>query len=155
MKLKLNHLAIPYLALLAFLFGGMVISTGIPWYEGLVLPSWHPSPSLIAFVWAVIYVCAAWSLLIVWNQPERGMQFKKIMGGYICATGINLIWSIAFFHLHLFAPSVWFAFVLGLTALVLMHFILPQSKKAALLLAPYVLWVFFASYLTYVVMVLN
>ncbi len=153
--MKLNHLAIPYLAVLAFMFGGIVNSGGIAWYHTLVLPSWNPSVDIIAIIWAAIYVLAAWSLLIVWNTILRDNRFVWIMGGFVVSVLLNLVWSVVFFHLHFLGAAVWSALVLGVAVLLLMILIYPRSPKAALLLVPYTVWVFFAAYLNYVVMLLN
>lgn len=153
--MKLNHLAIPYLAVLAFMFGGIVNSGGIAWYHTLVLPSWNPSVDIIAIIWAAIYVLAAWSLLIVWNTILRDKRFVWIMGGFVVSVLLNLVWSVVFFHLHFLGAAVWSALVLGVAVLLLMILIYPRSPKAALLLVPYTVWVFFAAYLNYVVMLLN
>lgn len=153
--MKLNHLAIPYLATLAFMFGGIINSGGIAWYQTLVLPVWHPSSEVIAVVWGVIYLFAAWSLLIVWNKTQHDTHFKWLMAGFAISTAVNLVWSIVFFHQHLLWPSVWIALALGISVLVLAVAIFPRSRKAAFFLVPYIVWVFFAAYLNYVVAGLN
>lgn len=153
--MKLNHIAIPYLAVLAFMFGSILANGGIAWYHTLTLPAWHLEEGVIALIWAVIYVCAAWSLLIVWNKTPHDKYFAWIMGGFALGTLVNLIWSIIFFHLHLFTPSVWCAGVLGSIVVILGLAIYPRSPKAALLLVPYAAWVFFAAYLNHVVSLLN
>lgn len=153
--MKLNHLAIPYVATLAFMFGGILNSGGVAWYHTLVLPAWNPSAGVIAFIWAVIYVLAAWSLLILWNKTTHDTRFRWIMGGFALSTLVNLAWSIVFFHLHLFVAAVWCALLLGVLTFGLAMLIYPKSSKAALLLAPYIVWVFFATYLNYAVALLN
>lgn len=153
--MKLNYLAIPYLAVLAFMFSGIVNSGGIAWYRTLSLPAWNPPAGIIALIWAVIYILATWSLLIVWNNIPHDKRFTWIMGGYGLSTVINLAWSVFFFHLHLLGTAVWCAGILGISVIALMVLIYPRSHKAALLLLPYTIWVFFAAYLNYVVMTLN
>ncbi len=153
--MKLNHLAIPYLAILAFIFGGILNSGGVVWYHTLTLPVWNPPAGIIALIWAVIYVLAAWSLLTVWNKTPHDKRFIWIMGGYALSTLINLAWSIIFFQLHLLGGAVWCALLLGVSVLALMALIYPRSQKASLLLLPYTVWVFFAAYLNYAVMMLN
>lgn len=153
--MKLNHLFIPYLALLAFLLGGIVTSGGVTWYRTLSLPLWHPSEALITFIWAAIYALAAWSLLIVWNKTGHDKRHRVILGGFIGSLILNLLWSLAFFGAHQFGASVFLALLLGAFVLSLMALIYPRSKKAAILLLPYVAWVLFAAYLTAEVMGLN
>lgn len=153
--MKLNYLAIPYLATLAFMFGGIINSGGIAWYETLRLPAWNPPSLAIAVIWGVIYLFAAWSLLIVWNRTPRDARFPWLMAGFAVSTAINLAWSVIFFQFHLLSLSVWAALLLGTLVLALAAAIYPHSPKAALLLAPYILWVYFAAYLNYVVAGLN
>jgi benzodiazapine receptor len=154
-RIKLNHLAIPYLAIFLFIFGGIITNDGIGWYYTLTLPAWNPPTALVAVIWAVIYVCAAVSLLLVWNTALRNARFNWILAGFVGSTLLNAVWSILFFHFHLFLPAKWCAVVLGFSVLLLAILAYPVSHRAALLLLPYTLWVFFAAYLNYVVMVLN
>jgi translocator protein len=153
--MKLNHLFIPYLALLAFIFGGILISGGLDWYATLVLPPWHVSNRIISLIWAIIYIAAAWSLLIVWNAPVRDAKVRTIVLGFGICTFLNLVWSIVFFYLHSFVGSIIIALMLGISVVALATLTYPRSKKAALLLTPYIAWVFFAAYLNYVVFMLN
>ncbi len=153
--MKLNHLFIPYLALLAFIFGGIFTSGGLHWYASLTLPPWHLSNALISLIWAVIYLLAAWSLLIVWNAPDRDARVRSIVIGFGLCTLLNLAWSITFFYFHSFPGSVTLALILGVSVAILSFLIYPRSMKAALMLVPYIVWVFFAAYLNYMVWALN
>ncbi len=155
MKLQINHFLIPYLALLAFIFGGVISSNGVLWYETLTQPSWSPSTDAIAFIWAALYGCAAWATLILWNTTHRDAHFRNIVGVFIVTVLINLIWSASFFIFHQLSSSLWWALALGASSLVLISMVYGRSKKAALLLLPYVVWVFFAAYLTHTVALLN
>lgn len=153
--MKLNHLAIPYLALLAIIFGGILTSGGIAWYHTLTVPSWHPSEAVIALVWVLIYSAGAWSVLMVWNRLTHDARFRFLMTGYVLCLLLNLLWSVTFFTLHLLALSVGVALVLGVVGLGLIRMLYPRSTHAALLMVPYVAWVLYATYLTYIVFTLN
>lgn len=153
--MKLDNFFIPYVVILAFIFLDVFASGGVGWYETLTLPSWHPAVALISVVWAAIYFCAGWSLLIVWNKTPRDTRTRYTAVGFTVGALLNLAWSVSFFSLHLLSFAPWFALLLGANALVLIGFIYTRSKKAALLLVPYAVWVFFAAYLTYSVFLLN
>jgi|CXWL01.1.fsa_nt_gi tryptophan-rich sensory protein len=155
MKLKINHFLIPYLVLLVFIFGGVISSNGVVWYESLQLPSWGPSTALTALIWAVVYTGVAWAVLVLWNTTVRDVYFGKIVGVFVVTILVNLIWSASFFFFHQLSSSLWWALLLGACALVLVTMIVLRSKKAALLLLPYTAWVFFAAYLTHTVALLN
>lgn len=153
--MKLNYLLIPYIAILGFLFGGILASGGIEWYHTLILPFWHPSDLFIAMVWVIIYVTGAWSLLIAWNKTEHDSEFPWVMAGYIFCLVLNLVWSVTFFQLHMIEAAVWSGFILGICVLLLAILLMMRAPKAALLLVPYIVWVFFASYLNHLVQMLN
>lgn len=153
--MKLNHLAIPYLAIFVFIFGGIITNEGVAWYYSLALPVWNPPTALVAVIWAIIYFCAAASLLLIWNTLSRNSRFNWILGGFVFSTVLNAVWSILFFHFHLMVAAIVFAAVLELSVLVLIVLTYAASKKAALLLVPYFTWVLFAIYLQYIVLTLN
>lgn len=154
-SLKLNHLAIPYLAMFVFIFGGILTNEGVAWYYSLTLPVWNPPTAIVAVIWAVIYFCAAASLLLVWNARPRNPRFNWLLGGFACSTLVNAVWSVLFFHFHLILASVVCAVILEVSVLVLMLLTYTVSRKAALLLVPYTGWVLFAIYLQYTVLALN
>lgn len=153
--MKLNHFLIPYLGVLGLMFISILTSGGIAWYESLILPAWHPSLYIIAVIWTGIYLCLIWSLLIVWNKGSRDARFTLTIAGFIALASINVVWCALFFNLHLIELSIVAGLSLALIASILSFLMLSRSKKAALLLLPYVLWVLFGTYLTYIVSLLN
>ena len=153
--MKLNHFLIPYLGVLGLMFISILTSGGITWYESLVLPSWHPSLFVIAVIWTIIYLCLIWSLLTIWNKSTRDTRFTLIIAGFVALASVNVVWRALFFSLQLIGVSIFAGLALSLIALALILLTLPTSKKAALLLLPYALWVLFGTYLTYTVLLLN
>lgn len=153
-RLKLNYLAIPYIAVLIVVFGGVLINNGLAWYYTLTLPAWHPSALAIVFVWTVIYLCGAWSLIIIWNGV-RGIRFPWIISGFGILVFLNLVWSVSFFQLHLLSISLYIGALFGVSVLALMGLMWNVSKKASVLLLPFVLWIAFALCVQYSVLMLN
>lgn len=153
-RLKLNHLAISYIAVLIVVFGGVLINNGLTWYYTLTLPAWHPSALAIVLVWTIIYACGAWSLIIIWNGI-RGIRFPWIISGFGLLVFLNLVWSVSFFQLHLLSVSLWIGAVFGVCVLTLMMLMWSVSKKASALLLPFAAWIVFALCVQYAVLVLN
>lgn len=153
--MKLNHLAIPYVAVLIFLIGSVLGTFGVTWYETLELPTWSPTTALIALIWAVIYAGVAYSLLVIWNKTLHDEGFRWLMRGFAVAAVVNLVWAVAFFIFHDLTISFWSAVVLSISMCVITADVALRSRKAGLLLAPYTAWVLFATYFMYVVMQLN
>jgi len=153
-RLKLNHLAISYVAVLIVVFGGVLINNGLAWYYTLTFPAWHPSALVIVLVWTIIYLCGAWSLIIIWNGV-RCIRFPWIVTGFGLLVFLNLLWSISFFQLHLLMVSLWVGGLFGVSVLGLMVLMWTTSKKASLLLLPFAVWILFALSVQYSVLLLN
>src|SRR5690242_6349944 len=121
--MKLNYFFIPYVAIVAFIFLDILSSGGVAWYQTLTLPSWHPSVSVISIIWAVIYFCAGWSLLVAWNTAPSDAHTRFIAIGFGVGALLNLLWSVSFFSMHLLAFAPWLGVALGINALVLIAYI--------------------------------
>lgn len=156
MKLKLNYLIIPLITLVVSVVGSTFTSGGMEWYKTINLPAWTPPGSIIGAVWTTIFILTAISALIVWNNiSHKNKIFNKIIAVFLLNAFLNVLWSFIFFSQHLIGPAVVEAAVLGLSVIALIILIYPYSKSAALLLAPYAIWVTFATYLTYAIYLVN
>lgn len=168
--MKLNYLIIPLATIAVALIGGWLTDTG-SWYQSLNLPAWTPAGSFIGVVWTIIFVLSALSALIVFNIRQAGGRRRAIMIGFVINGILNIGWSWLFFSQHWLWISVIEALWLGLSVFCLILMIWPHketeeevfeaakkkslNRLAATLLLPYLLWTFFATYLTYVIWSLN
>lgn len=153
--LKLNYFIIPLITFAVAYFGGRVTSTGMDWYRTINLPSWTPSGAIIGAVWTTIFILTAISAILVWNKGMDIKNFKLIMVFFILNAMINFAWSYLFFGKHLIGADIFVAGLLEISVLVLIVLIWPISKLASGLLFPYSAWVFFATYLNYLIWSLN
>ncbi len=85
------------------------------------------------------------------NSPYKIYSFKL----YIVQLIVNFFWSIIFFNLNQFT----FAFIWILILIVLVSFMIFNSYKvnkcAAYLQVPYLLWLIFAAYSNFNILLLN
>ncbi len=154
MSLKPNHIAIPLITTATISAGSWVTSAGMNWYKTINLPEFTPPGSFIGTVWTILFILATISALIVWNKIAG--KRKIIIGfAFILNALLNVGWSVLFFGLHLVGPAIYEAALLGVSVLVLMILVWRTSKTAAWLLAPYLAWVSFATFLTYTIWSLN
>ncbi|MFH0988031.1 MAG: TspO/MBR family protein [Parcubacteria group bacterium] len=143
---------------LAGIIGSFFTTPAIPtWYATLTRPALNPPSWIFGPVWTVLYVLMGISLFLVWNRAIQGKEGEKktaivLFGAQLI---LNALWSILFFGLH----SAMAAFVemifLWLAILATMIAFARISKPAALLLAPYIIWVSFAAYLNFAIWSLN
>jgi tryptophan-rich sensory protein len=146
----------PVFYLCVALAGRAFTSQGIgPWYQTIAKPAYAPPGSIIGIIWTVIYILTSISLIIFAKNAGGKPGFRPILGLYIANGMINIAWSYIFFTKHLLGPAVIDAGLIALTVMVLMVVVRYHSAAASLLLAPYLAWVSFATYLTYVIYKMN
>lgn len=159
LRFKPNYILIPLFAFLVSYSGSMFTSTGMSWYAGINKPVWTPPGIVIGLVWTVIFVLSALSALRVWNKKyskaERYNHILWIMILFVVNGILNIEWSFLFFYMNNMYFAAIEAGVLGLSVLALVLVIWPVSRLASALLLPYLGWVSFATYLTYLVYTMN
>lgn len=140
---------------LAGIIGAVFTTSSISgWYAGLNKPFFNPPNWLFGPVWTLLYLLMGISLYLIWNQ-KNGAGIKTALIFFAIQLGLNTLWSIIFFGMHL--PLVAFLEILILLlfiALTITKFF-PISKISAYLLIPYLLWVSFASLLNFYIVKLN
>lgn len=121
------------------------------WYTTLHKPFFTPPNYVFGPVWTLLYLFMAIALAIVWSKKKaaHALQF------FFLQLGLNLLWSVVFFGLQ--QPFA------GLIVIVLLWFAIAKTIKdfasfsqvAAYLLAPYLIWVSYATLLNLAIVVLN
>ncbi len=155
MKIKPNYFIIPLITIIVSLTGSYITSAGMEWYATIKLPSFTPPGSVIGTVWTILFILATIAALLFWNRGQRGLKFNLTVIFFLLNGLLNILWSYLFFGQHLIGLAIWEAGLLGLSVLILIILLWPKLKLAAWLLVPYLLWVGFATYLTYNVWLLN
>jgi tryptophan-rich sensory protein len=133
--------------------GGLMTDQG-PWYQSLAKPAWRPPGWLFGPVWAVILALVVTSFLICWPRVP-GEARAPLLFAYALNAALNILWSALFFRFR--RPDLAFADVtavwLSIGALIVLTW--RHSRVAALLLGPYLAWVWFAAILNLEILRLN
>jgi len=116
------------------------------WYTRLAKPSWTPPGWVFGPVWGILYMAMSVSAWLVWRQ--RKVQKTIVpLGLYIGQLALNGLWSWLFFGRHLIGTALIDLLVL-LAAVAAATVVFRRiSAIAAMLLIPYLLWLFFAAVL--------
>ena len=144
-----------YVATLLFLCVGAITTLGLGWYETLVLPAWMPPTIVVAFVWGLLFVLTTLSASIVWNTAEHDTPLYIVVALYMGNALFILLWNYLFFGLHALLAASVVALVVGLSVLGLMIRVWRISKKASLMLLPYLIWMILALGFCYLIWKLN
>ena len=133
----------------------LLTGNGMMIYSMLLQPPLSPAPIVFPIVWTVLYLLMGIASWLVSRTDIPEAQKKRALILYGVQLGVNFLWPLLFFGLGNF----WLAFacILLLDVLVLMTLrqFLRISTVAGLLLAPYLVWVLFATYLNLGIAILN
>ena len=117
-------------------------------YAQLSKPSWAPPAAVFGPVWSALYALMGFAGWLAWRSPVSKRLALGLFGAQLAA---NALWSWLFFAWHRGALAA--VEVLILLALIVATVVAfwRIGRLAALLLVPYLLWVSFASVLTWAV----
>ena len=134
---------------------GFTFSAIPNWYAHLARPDLSPPNWIFGPVWTTLYVLMGISLFLVW---KRGFSNKEVGPGVVLFSiqlVMNAFWSIVFFGGHSPLAGMVVIAILWFAILFTMIQFSRVSKAAAWLLVPYILWVSFASYLNFMILIMN
>jgi tryptophan-rich sensory protein len=117
-------------------------------YAQLSKPSWAPPAWVFGPVWSALYALMGVAAWLVWRLPGSKGVALGLFGAQLAA---NALWSWLFFAWHRGALAAVEVLVLLALIVTTAAAFWRTSRLAALLLVPYLLWVSFASVLTWAV----
>lgn len=136
--------------------GGFVTVKSIPgWYAGLEKPPGTPPNTVFGPVWSVLYLMIGVSLSRVWHFAPAGPEKRRALIRFAIQLVLNLAWSPVFFGAHLVAVALVVIVALWVMILLTILAFKPLDRTAAWLLAPYLGWVSYATYLNAGFLVVN
>ena len=141
-------------ALLVALIGGLATDIG-PWYRNLHKPSWQPPDWLFGPVWTTIYALAATAGVRAWEGARDVRGRDSVLAAFMGNAVLNVVWSLLFFRLHRPDWALIEVVALWSSIVVLIAVTRRHDRIAPWLLAPYLAWVSFASFLNLTIVRLN
>lgn len=147
--MKFNFFVIPAIIAATAYVGTRFTRRGIrQWYTHLKKPTWTPSGQTIGQIWTILYLLTGFGILWFWNVPAFG-KWQYIVGVILLVNAyLNAYWNKVFFVEHDLNKAIkWMQWLNGTTVLATV-IMLPISRFAALLMVPYIVWVYIATRLT-------
>lgn len=125
------------------------------WYSTLAKPEFNPPNYLFAPVWILLFTLMGISLFLVWEKGFSKKESKIALSFFSIQLALNSIWSFLFFGLKNPFYALIEIIFLWFAILATIYYFSKISKKAALLLLPYIAWVSFAAVLNFFIFSLN
>jgi benzodiazapine receptor len=134
--------------ILALIIGGLASSNTADdvWYQTLIKSPLNPPGYVFGIVWPILYLLMSISAFRTFNETKNLFLIQLLF---------NALWSWLFFAFQMpFVAllNIWLLIYLNIKInLNMFH----QDKLSGLLFIPYVLWLFFASYLNLFIVINN
>uniref|UniRef100_Q3AU89 CrtK protein n=1 Tax=Chlorobium chlorochromatii (strain CaD3) TaxID=340177 RepID=Q3AU89_CHLCH len=158
MSVNIPKLALAQAICFSAAFGGSLFTPqqNSEWYyQILQKPAWNPPDWLFGPAWALFFLLMGFALYQVLEKGANKPALRPALVAFGIQLVLNFCWSALFFGLH----SPLFALVdivlLWLAILFTIIKFKPISPLASNLLIPYILWVSFASVLTFTIWQMN
>lgn len=123
------------------------------WYATIHKPAWTPPNALFGPVWTVLYVLLGVAAWRVWRRT--GCRDRTALALYGTQWVLNGLWTPLFFALHRVGAALLDIVLLDVAVLALLVAYARRDRPAAGLLAPYLLWILFATALNMAIWRLN
>ena len=136
--------------LIPLLLGGLVgyLSGSSSGYKEMITPSFAPPGILFPIVWSILYIIMGISRYMIDYDNER-------IRIYNIQLIVNLLWSFVFFTFKMYLLAfLWIILLIILVIIMIRKFYL-NNKISSYIQIPYLLWLVFASILSYSVYLLN
>ena len=134
--------------ILALTIGGLASSNTADdvWYQALIKSPLNPPGYVFGIVWPILYLLMSISAFRTFNETKNLFLIQLLF---------NALWSWLFFAFQMplvALLNIWLLIYLNIKINLKMFYI---DKLSGLLFIPYVLWLFFASYLNLFIVLNN
>tara|TARA_B100000029_G_scaffold516236_1_gene627875 strand:+ start:27154 stop:27603 length:450 start_codon:yes stop_codon:yes gene_type:complete len=140
---------LPLATLLTLLIGSAANSfiNSDAWYQNLIKSSLNPPSFLFGIVWPILYILMG---------TVSYFKAREIYNLYLLQLLLNAIWSWIFFYFHQIELAFLDIILLIFINLLIVYKLLKDRNFLFVVMyTPYILWLIFASFLNYQIMILN
>ena len=127
----------------------------VPFYDLLDVPAVTPDKNYFTYVWNGLYVLLFFSFYLALTRLQTLEQLYDVNTLFVMSFFIQILWTFSFFYLQMPWVAGIVIVLLDLIALMLVHTLWDVSKASAWFFLPYLLWLFFATYLNMFIVIMN
>lgn len=159
-QLRMSYLrwalfTVPLILLLGMLSGRLANSGyGNRWFASLVKPDVTPPGWVFGTVWPLLYLMLGLAIAMILHARGARLRWLAI-SMFIVQIALNFIWSPLFFAAHQVTSALYLVALITVLTLITTLLFARIRRPAALLMLPYLLWLCFATWLTFEIDRLN
>jgi len=143
-------------AITSRLFSGNLNTKNRTWYSNLKQSPLTPPSIVFPIVWTILYILLGLSAVFFLMGQALLPNLKSYILPYEAQMLLNFAWSVVFFGLQ--KPKISLIIIFGMIALTAYLLWISWSKKrmvAFWMLLPYFIWIMFAMYLNFYIVIKN
>ena len=126
---------------------------GIKAFDTIEKPALTPPQVVFPIVWTVLYILMGLSFYLVYKSEGNDKRYAYSFYGIQLA--LNFLWTCLFFGVKNYLLSMMTIIALLVSIGGMIFFFYRLNKKSAYFQIPYFIWVAFASYLNFQIMIMN
>ena len=141
---------------LAGVLGSSFAVSAMPiWYAALNKPWFTPPSWSFGPIWVILYALMGIAAYWIWEskRPKKLIPYAK--AAFCWQLSFNVCWSVIFFGFRSIGSGLLDILALWVTLAITIVLFYKISKKAAILLVPYIIFVTIATSLNFYVWILN
>lgn len=146
---KWQSILIFFIPLIVGVFSSIFVNNNF--YNEFNIPTFAPPQILFPIVWTILYLLMGWAWNLILKCPNK-KKHSTLFGIQIF---LNFLWVILFFKAELFLLSFIVVLILDVLVFYIILTFHNYNKLSADLLIPYLIWICFASYLNWVIYLIN
>ena len=124
------------------------------WYQNLNLPTFTPPSWLFTPVWTILYITIFIALLFFTTTRSRRNKIKGYLY-FITQLILNITWPFTFFGIKNIGLALTVVILMDIFVILTIKEFYKTNKFAGIILFPYLIWIFFATYLNISFLILN
>ena len=124
-------------------------------YNAYIKPILSPPDWLFGIVWPILYALMGFSIYLFYLHATNERMRKKGLLLYSSQLLLNFFWSIVFFRFDATSMALLIIILLVANVAYLLLLFKNQSKISFYILIPYLLWLLFATYLNWGIVMSN
>lgn len=125
------------------------------WYKTLIKSPFNPPSWVFGPAWTILFALMGLAAFLIYEKGLKNKKVKGVLSVFAIQFVFNIAWSFIFFAAKLPRTALFEIIILWFLILATIVKFYQISKPAGLILLPYLLWVSFATFLNWSVVVLN
>ncbi|MBR3676512.1 MAG: tryptophan-rich sensory protein [Alphaproteobacteria bacterium] len=123
-------------------------------YSDIKLSALTPPNIVFPFVWAVLYILLTMAFYFVLNNADKTL-IRPAATLFTFNMFLQVLWTFVFFYNAYFFSGFMVLIILDFAGALLVWAFYQINRTSGLMLIPYFLWLLFATYLNWAVVLLN